>query len=590
VVGRRWLGIAGAWLLVIGFTWGFVALPEHCGDLTEAEAREAAEATVAWFDRNQLDDGRWVYRYNIDTGATDHNPHTVRHAGVTMSLYQAHEAGIDGALGIADAGADWALGPDVVVHQDDLAMMSPTRYAPTGGAALLAAGLAQRYRAEGPSHYDDDMWALGRFLVAVTEDDGAVLASWDTRQGAPVPDHYSLFFTGEAYFALALLAEIDPEGRHGDWAGTADLIGHYLATERDEAENLFPPTSDHWAAYGLGASADAGIPLDDDQVAYGERLAEIFSIQIRYESQRTNEGLNRYVQRGPEALGAGVGTLGEGLGALWTLTDDGGPLEDHRAAIGERLRCTAGVLHDRQIDAEEAAGTLDPGLTEGAWFRLGWTQKDDQQHALSALLLAEEALAEGDGSSSPTGDDSVAHVLWLMVIAVALANPVRARRLRATDDGATAPARLAVGMAVTALALAAAAAVGGPLLEAIDVSAPTAMIGAGLVVALTGMVDFFRPTGESVPAGKGVAAWLVPLVVPGLLRPALAVFALAVGAHVGIGAGVAVAIVTGLTGLAAWRPAPEGEPSPLEKYVAQALAVLVVIGGVAAAADGIFSI
>jgi hypothetical protein len=74
------------------------------------------------------------------------------------------------------------------------------------------------------------------------------------------------------------------------------------------------------------------------------------------------------------------------------------------------------------------------------------------------------------------------------------------------------------------------------------------------------------------------------------LRPALAVFALAVGAHVGVGAGVAVAAVAGLTGLAAWRPTPESGPGPLERYVAQAMAVLVVIGGVAAAADGIFSI
>ncbi len=42
----------------------------------------------------------------------------------------------------------------------------------------------------------------------------------------------------------------------------------------------------------------------------------------------------------------------------------------------------------RQISAEEASGGATASLESGAWFYRGYTQMDDQQHVLSALLAA----------------------------------------------------------------------------------------------------------------------------------------------------------------------------------------------------------
>lgn len=577
-------------MATIGVAWGVVGLPEHCPDITPRDARAAATATVDWFQRNQLDDGRWVYRYNLDADEVDLRPHTVRHSGVTMSLYQANRAGIPGALEVADAGAQWSL--DHLVRQEDLAFVSPGRYAPSGGTALLLAGLVTRRMTTGETSYDEDIYAMGRFLVAMTEPSGAVLETWDTGEGAPVPSQYSMFFTGEAYFALSLVALLDPSGDHGDWAGTVDRIGAYLATERDEVEDRFPPTSDHWSAYGLAATAASGRPLDSDQVAYAERLAEIFGIQVRYESQRTGSGLNRWVLRGPEALGAGVGTLGEGLGSLWTLTADGGPLEGHRTAIGERLRCTAGILYERQVDPARAQETEQPDLSQGAWFRLGWTQMDDQQHALSALLLAFPALAESERQvDPPPGGDSVIRVLWLMVISVALVNPVRVRRLVAgAPAGPSLRTRLAIGAAGTFAVLAIAALAADPVLDAIDVSPPTATIAAGLVVGLTAIVDVLRPRVEPLVGVSERAARFVPLLVPGLLRPAAVVLSMAASAHVSVAAALAMAAVTAVSGLVVLDPASSEQQTTLEDTTWRALAVLAIVGGVALMADGIFSV
>jgi hypothetical protein len=565
-----------AWALVLGLARGVVALPERCRPVTEGDAHAAAVEAVAWMERNQRPDGRWVYRYDREDDVVDLQSHVVRHSGVAMSLYQAHAVGIPGALDTADAGVAWSFGE--LVRHDGWAAVRRDSEAPTGATALLVAGLSIRKAATGDGRFDDQMTELGRFLDAMTEPSGAVAARWDVPARRPVPGEYSPFFTGEAYFALALLAEVDPAG---GWGATAERVGRYLATERDDAEDRFPPTSDHWAAYGLAQMGrGVGHALDDDEIAYAQRLAGIFGIQVRYESQRTGEGLNRWMLRGPQALGAGVGTLGEGLGALWSLAQDpagaatGHALAAERDAIGERLRCVAGMLVDRQVTAAGAAETARPDLARGAWFRMGVTQMDDQQHALSALLLALPALAEQESGAAPgvaggsSGETSVARAAWLALVAVAAVNPARVRRIvgsvrtsppgtgRAAGADSTGVRALVAGAALSAAAFVTVAAAARPLLDAADVSATTGLVAAGLVVALAAAVDAVHrpaPMPAAVP-GPGsrwapLAGMIVPVAVPALVRPAVALLVVAVAVDAGLVTGLVVAAAAAAAGL-----------------------------------------
>jgi hypothetical protein len=571
--------VAGAlaWVAVVGLARG-VALPERCPPASVAEVRASAEEAVGWFGRNQQADGRWVYRYDRAADEVDRRPHVVRQAGITLSLYQAHAAGVDGALAPADAGVDWLLGE--VVEHDGWSAVRRGDLAPTGASALLVAGLATRRAATDDPRYDDEMDALGRFLVAMTEPSGAVGANWDIPARRPVPGDRSPYFTGEAYLGLGLLAAADPTG---GWEPGAARIGRYLATERDRAEDRFPPTSDHWAAYGLAQAATTGGVLDGDHLAYAERLAGIFSVQVRYESQRTDSGLNRRLLRGPQVLGAGLGTLGEGLGSLWTVArhDDG--LAGRRAAIAERVRCVAGMLVDRQVGTAEADDAGTPGLARGAWFHADVTQMDDQQHALSALLLAEPVVAETGlarpGAGSTDGPWAW-RVVWLAVVALAAVNPARVRRLvghlpagavaaeaagPGLDRGAVAAGAVGSGLAVGLVAVAA-----GPLLRAADVSPSTALVAAGLVVALAAVVDAVaRRPAPLARWGPGGGA-LVPLAVPALVRPAVTVLAVAVAADGGVIAGIAVTVAVAAAGASILLPLPSRPPSPLRERVDRA--------------------
>ena len=622
---RRILILAAAWAAAVGVAWGLVARPERCGAVTVQRVEAAATEAVGWFERNQLGDGRWTYGYDRDRDVVDRQPHDTRHSGVLLSLYQADAAGISGARELADRGVAWSLGQ--LAHDGDRSAVVTRDPAPTGATALLVAALAERRAATGDPRFDDELQAMGRFLVSITEPSGAVPAFWDPERRQSIPDVYSLFFTGETYFALASLETVDPGG---GWRETADRIENYLATERDDAEDRFPPVSDHWAAYGLASTVLGGNgPLGDDERAYARRLGAIFGVQVRFESQRTGEGLNRWVLRGPQASGGGLATLGEGLGSLWRLAGEDDSLAADRPLLAERLRCVAGLLVDRQVDAEEAADASRPELAQGAWFRLGYTQKDQQQHALSALLQA-LPVADDDRTAGPSGDDAAGRVIWLLVIGAALVNPIRARRLptrsaspgppssageqpdrppgaghdpmAGTGAGTQAPALAAdavtahpVGtMTVTAAAglglvvLVVLAAVAGPLLRTIDVSAPTALIAAGIVVGLTALFDLLRPTAAALPAasGPGAAGAFVALV---LVRPAVALLVLAVAADVGVGIGVGVAAAAALASLAALRPLT-GQRSVWENLAVRAVAVVAIVGAVDLVVDGIFAI
>ncbi|OFW53918.1 MAG: hypothetical protein A2146_04250 [Actinobacteria bacterium RBG_16_67_10] len=50
--------------------------------------------------------------------------------------------------------------------------------------------------------------------------------------------------------------------------------------------------------------------------------------------------------------------------------------------------CTAGLMVNRQVTADEAALGAHPALEEGAWFYRGYTQMDDQQHTITSLIDA----------------------------------------------------------------------------------------------------------------------------------------------------------------------------------------------------------
>jgi hypothetical protein len=369
-----------AWAVAIVVVRAVLLQPEQCDAPSVEALREAADETVAWAVRTQRDDGRWIYRYDAEDDRDLGVYELVRHSGLVMSLYQAQRDGYDEAGEAADRGLAYAR-TTIVRAGDGRAVGGGGDRISLGATALLLAGLTERREATGDDAHDALMADLGAFLASQVEPNGAVAAYYDTQTEAPVPDTYSPFFTGEAFWALARMHLEFPDG---GWDEPARRIARYLATERDDAEDRFPDIPDHWASYGFAEMTrwpgeEGGAALDEDMRDYARHIAELESMQVRWDSTRTNSTWSR-ITRGAQALGAGVGTIGEALTMLWRTPELGTP------SVHERASCAVAVIVDRQIDADEAQGYPNPDLVRGTWLTGTVTQIDDQQHSLSAIL------------------------------------------------------------------------------------------------------------------------------------------------------------------------------------------------------------
>ena len=575
--------------LALVFVFAVAAPPERCPSITPGELRRSAQATVDWFVRNQEADGAWLYLYNAADDSTASEYNEVRHAGVTMGLYQAAAAGLPGALRSADRGTDWAL--DRLLRRDGWAALEGQGRVTTGATALLVAGLAIRRETTDDMRYDEVLSRLGRFLLAQTEPSGAVLASYDPVLGAPVADEYSKYYTGEAYWALARLHLAFPgEG----WGRAADRVGAYLATSRDEVEDHWPPIPDHWAAYGVAETVQfperGRPPLTEDEVEYARRQAELFGIQARWLAQ-WHGPWGRLVRGSYEARGGWYGVVGEALTGWWLTAGADARLADLRGSIAERATCVAGLAVSEQSDASDAATAARPERVEGAWFRDDETRMDDQQHALAGLLRT-IPIVESSATSPAPGDDAPSGWLWAVALLLAL-NPARAAFgiPRAGRSPRTIARVAALGGLVGGLAVCAAALLGDPLLEALDVSQSSFRLAVGIVAVLAGVADLFRRPPAPEPALVGWRAAVVPVAVPLVARPALLVMALGAGADSGVLVSFgAMALGVGLVvGLAAELPA-SGTMRRTLLWTSRLLGAGLVACGVLLAVDGLLAV
>ncbi|HEX6336803.1 MAG TPA: hypothetical protein VFZ85_07615 [Jiangellaceae bacterium] len=589
---RRRLAVA---MFVLGAVavgvFGVLAPPEHCPTPTSAELRGAAIEAADWFTRNQRPDGTWLYLYDADTASVSADYNVVRHMGVQLSLYQAAAAGIPNAMETAEHGLEWATGQ--LVERDGWSAVIDGRRAPVGATALLVAALAERRIATNDDQFDELLEGLGRFLVAQMEDSGAVLAYYDTSSGEPAPGEYSRYYTGEAYWALARLRLLFPDG---PWAEAADRVGSYVSTRRDDAEGYWPPLPDHWAAYGLAETVAAedragDRPLTDDELAYARRQAGLFGAQVRWVSQQA--GPWGVAARGTHVpRGGGYGVIGEALTGLWLVSHADQRLADVRGPLTERATCLAGLAVDAQLDESRADEYREPARVRGAWLIDGETRMDDQQHALSALLRTIPVL---EGSEDPGGSgSSVAPSAWLWAAALfAAVNPFRL--VRALPRGERS-ARIVTGVAALGGIVGAAIAVGagfggGLVLDALDVSDASLRIAAGVVAAVVGIAALVRKPPSPEPALPGPRAALVPVAVPMVANAGLIVLAVSAFADHGaalVAAALAVAVGT-LSVLAAFV-GTDGVAGRVLGWAGRLAAAMLVVAAAQLVIDGMFAV
>lgn len=564
---------------VFALARGAVALPEHCGDITTDRINSSITDGVTWFEQNQSDSGVWLYRFNVQSGEDLGGYNWVRHAGVLLSLEQAARF-MDGdvattAAKVADRG--WPAiekNYQTVRITDVLTTAMKSSSSATGGTALTGIALAERRIRTADASLDDTLLQMARFVAAQVQSDGSVLNEVDLETGEGKPNTYSPFATGQTLYLLAQARAI---------TGTTEFdtqisaIIDYLATERAQREGYVPDVSDHWGAYGMAVLTESAPQFLTDRhtVEFVRKQLGIAGIQVRYESQRTNDGLNRWT-RGRQTLGAGLGTLGEAIGAWQVVAATQPELREQQPWLHERLYCVAELLVDRQISSQVADQLRNPSSARGAWEQFGITQMDDQQHAISAMLAARNVGL--DAPNAPRRTPVPENALLVVLSALALLNPARLMRRGSSCNG------IRMGVIGTSV-LVVIAAIGGPIVRSLNVSAATALVAAGAAAVVTSLVAFalqLRSRADSLSSS-------LEFLLFGILRPETLMLAIAVGSG---GQGwtwsvtIALAIAVAMAVPSSWST----RNSVLVSWLTYVFMVLAVVCGIALIVDGVYAV
>jgi len=376
---------------------------------------------------------------------------------------------------------------------------------------------------------------------------------------------------------LFLLAQARAIGETQEFDTEISAIIRYLATERALREGYVPDVSDHWGAYAMAVLTKTAPQFLTDRhtTEFIRKQLGIAGIQVRYESQRTNDGLNRYT-RGRQTLGAGLGTLGEAIGAWQIVVAEQPALRDQQPWLHERLYCVAELLVDRQIDEKDAAQLSDPTSARGAWAQFGITQMDDQQHAISAMIAARNV--DLDAPNTPRRTPIPENALLVVLSAIALINPGRLMQRGASCSGI----RISViGSGVLILL----AAIGGPILRSLNVSAATAVVSAGAAAVVTTLIAFamqLRSRSDSLASN-------VEFLLYGILRPETMMLAIAVGAG-GQGWTWSIAIAIAMAVTMSVSPLRIARNSVVVVWLFRLFMVATVALGIALIVDGVYAV
>jgi len=263
-------------------------------------------------------------------------------------------------------------------------------------------------------------------------------------------------------------------------------------------------------------------------------------------------------------------------------------LVDERAPLAERAACIGGLAVEAQATTAEAAAYPDPSKVEGAWFIDDVTRMDDQQHALSALLLTIPIL---EAAPFDTGHPAPVAWLWILVV-IGTINPVRAAFSMPRDGTPRRRASLAAlgGLLGSAILLLVASG-SGWVIDQLGTSAPAMRLAAGSLCLLSAAIDVARRPSADEPALPGPWAAVMPVAVPLFMRPALLIAGLSIVADRGMST-YAIALGLSVAALIALSAIPVGDDTdrPVLVWAGRLMSFAAVAGSVLLIADAVFDI
>jgi hypothetical protein len=351
--------------------------------------------SMNYVGRNILEDGRFVYRNNVDTEIKYDNTvyNSLRHAGVLYSMYMYEKLGLETKykeeriksckyfIGkyIKKLGKNKYI---VLSFPKEEQIKIPIAKSGAAGVALCA--LANLY----PEKLIDleILRGLGEFILALQKEDGNIYTYYDIKAKSINKEAEALYYPAEAAAGLMYLYEVDPQKK---WLQAAKKIVLYLAKTRKPM--AFDIPFDHWSVLVVEKLFEKNLVTPEERVAlrdYAEQMAiPTLSNQI------TNKNNSYYGAFKDNIRPCSLGTVMEGLASIYYCTDS----ESLQQIILKSLSIGNMFLNRVQVKTGEHAG----GLPNSAnWVLSGVTPNasviriDNVQHVVLGWLKYQAVLKD----------------------------------------------------------------------------------------------------------------------------------------------------------------------------------------------------
>jgi len=350
--------------------------------------------SMGYINSSILEDGRFQYRRNIDSGITYENNtyNSLRHAGTLYSMYMYEKYGLekkyyDERVKSSKYFVDRyvkKLGKDkyiVLSIPDEEQIKFPIAKSGAAGVALCA--LSNLYK-------DNEvdlkiLQGLGEFILSLQNEEGDIYAYYDLKSKTINKDAKAPFYAGEAAAGLIYLYEADPDEK---WLDAAKKTLTFLAKSGKKME--FDITFDHWAVLAIEKLMQLGL-LTPQEKNFFESYAEQMAIPM-LSNQITNMN-NSYCGAFKDNIRpCSLGTIMEGLASIYFCTSS----KDLKKIIFKSLSIGCMFLSKVQVKTGEQAG----GLPNSAnWVKPGVTPNasviriDNVQHVATGWLKFQNILA-----------------------------------------------------------------------------------------------------------------------------------------------------------------------------------------------------
>ncbi len=355
----------------------------------------ALESAADYLDRHQGEDGRFVYRINLDGEVPSPRYTVVRHAGTIYALatyfdFSGREATRRTVLRAARYLKERHL-RKVEGREDLLAIFSlpgeesrtAQAEAKLGGCALGLVGLIEAREIDEKVVSLEELRALGRFILFMQQADGKFWSKAD-EDSSIIEGFESLYYPGEAILALTRLYQHDGDAT---WLAAAAKGVGYLVRSREGVREL-PP--DHWLMIATAELLPVYERLADPPLRKEALIEHALALgRTMLERQRRAFSAGRVAGSfTPDNRSTPTATGLEGLLALYRILPADHPF---RGELGPAVDHGVGFLLACQVQGGEGRGGFLRALRkiQGETkfnARQAEIRIDYVQHAMSALL------------------------------------------------------------------------------------------------------------------------------------------------------------------------------------------------------------